>query len=257
MKRFLSFLLAFIFAAYWLNILSACGKKTDIELIQNRISLSLPDRLHAEYGYTVFVKDGNEYYLRADNLHGSHRNEIYMRRELSTPVCVAEGYGGWNFITARYDPYLSDWQIATEDDQNEPWNANDKNQNSFTKAEYTLRTGYSDINMPYDMEAVTITQKSPESLVIAGNRIDCEVWEYLYDDGEIYVLDKYFFAADTKVFLKKSTVFDREDDIDAPENTRLIATYYAVGESMDEAMTSVSAHIGEIRTKYIFSEEFR
>lgn len=254
-RKIFNVLLAFVCAFSCVFGLVACDKK-DNEIKYN-ISINMPNRVHVEYNSNIFVKDGNEYYLMGENIHGSHRGEIYMKRELSSPVYVNE-YGGWDFVTARYDYSTSSWILASDDNQYyDPWITNDRNQNTYTNTEYILRTGYSDINMSYEMSAVTITKLEDDVVTIAGSDVECIVWEYVYEEGTLYNKEKFWFAKDTNIFIKESEIFDKADDIDDPENIRKIATYYKVGESMDEALEIVSSHIGESRTKYVFLSQYR
>ena len=226
----------------------------------HRITLNLPNQVHVEYGaYSniIFVKDGNEYYLRASNTHGSHRNEIYMKRELSNPVFVLENYGGWNFITALYNSYSNSWQVAEQEDTNASWIENDKNQNTYTNAESALRTGYTDINIPYNNPSVTLTQKENETLVIGGENVECIVWDYVYENEDVYSKSRYWFEKNTHICIKFNEVFDKEENVNDDANIEFLATYFKVGESMETALEVVSSHIGQTRTKCIFDEKYQ
>ena len=223
MKKILSIFACLILACTSFAFVG-CKKSEPYQPPRNVVQ-NLPDKLHVEYSSTTFVKDGNEYYCWASNTHGAHRSSMYMKRELNNEYCIAEGYGGWNFITAIY--YPDAWVIA------DTWNENDKNQNTYTNAEYATRHGYSDVNSPLD--SVTNTQLADQTItLVSGQQVECVVWESVFEYNDSYTKDKYWFAKDTGVYIKGLTVYDRETNIDTDGSSynHPVATYYAVGETM-------------------------
>ena len=253
-RKILSFMLAFVCIITCGLCLSACGNK-DIEPISQRISINLTDKVAVEYekiniynDTAIFVKDGNEYYIKAKNIHGTDREEIFMKRDLSNIVFEDE-YGGWYFISARYD---NQWISASEDGIYAPKIANDKNQNAYTNAEYALRTGYSDINHVYengvadrDGHKYTATQKENETLTIGGKQIECVVWEYEeYHSEDNWKKEKFWFEAETKIVLKQTFIssLTENQSLDADENVQLLAKYFSKTDTMQNYLTSIERY---------------
>ena len=242
-KKILAFVLAFMFVLPCAFLLSGCGKK-DVWEPPHNVVQNLPTKLHVEYGSTVFVKDGNEYYCVASNKHRSNRTQVYMKLGLTHEVCVAQGYGGWLFISAYYNDYTENWVLATEDDEctlNEPyWHANDFNQNTYTNAEVNTRHGYGDVNPVLD--STVATQLADETITLAsGQHVECVVWQSVFEYNGTYSKSKYWYAKDTGVYLKGLTVYNKTDDIDTDGSSygHPVATYYAVDESMTDYLTSI------------------
>lgn len=271
MNKIFNSVIIFVLTFSCMIMFTACGG--DVWEPPHNVVQNLPDKIHVEYASddyytTIFIKDGNEYYCKGKNIHGYDRDEIYMRRDLSHEVCVAEGYGGWGFITARWNSYSEPetWLLAADDlgtSPNEPaWHANDKNQNTYTNAEYKTRHGYSDVNSALlDGETHKVTKLENQTITVGENQVECVVWVYEFDYDGTYSKSKYWFAADTGVYLKGLSVYDREANIDTDGSTygHPIATYYKVGDSMDTALATISAKYYSdtvARTKYVFPPEY-
>lgn len=224
MKKVLSIFVCFVFTCTFL-VFVGCGNKTPYEPPRNVVQ-NLPDKIHVEYDTygVVFVKDGNEYYCQASNVHGYHRSPMYMKRELSREVLIEEGYGGWRFITA-ITAYPDGWIIA------DSWNENDKNQNTYTNAEHKTRTGYGDVNTVL-LDHVTLTQLDNQTLNIGGNTVECVVWDYVYKNGDVYGHNRYWYAVNTGVFIKGMYTSNEDANIEESGSVESVATYYAVGETM-------------------------
>ncbi len=254
-KKLLSLTLVLVSVLACIVCLSACGSKKSG--ISYKISLKLPECVHVEYNNgMILVKDGNEYYVKAATIYSSDRLEVYAKVDLSNPVILDQPQYSQGFITARWVDVDNVWQCAEMDTNYSPWHANMNNCDVYTKGESFLRTGYTDINMPYEMDGVTIAQKDNEVLTISGEQVECIVWEYIYDKDNIYQKAKYWFAKDTNICLKHSDIFDRTGDINDESRIKLQATYYKVGNNMDTALEIVSQHIGETRTKYKFDPKY-
>ena len=252
-RKIISYMLTFVCLITCCFCLTACNNNKNFDLHYN-ITLNLPDKIHVEYGSVgaIYIQEGNEVYASAGTVYSSDRREVFIKINLTEPVILDEPQYAQGFISARWDDYNNCWQGA-EDDTNYPaWHANDHNCTVYAAAEYYLRTGYSDINMPYEMDGVTITQKANETLTVAGVQIECVVWEYVFDRETTFLAEKYWFAKDTNVFIKQSGIFEKDADINAAENIKLIATYYKTGEDMEVAL----ANLTEPRTKYTFPAEY-
>ena len=234
MKKFLSivacFMLAFTSFAF-----VACKKSEPYEP-PRRVVQALPDKLHVEYDTygVVFVKDGNEYYCVASNVHGAHRSPMYMKNELTNEYFVEPGYGGWDFITAIRNYEDNGWVVANG------WHEDDKNRTTHSNAEYKTRTGYIDVNIDTDIyTSATVTQLSNQTLTLASNQqVECVVWDYVYENGDTYGHHRYWYAVDTGVFIKEMYTSNKNANIETTGTLESIATYYAVGESMDAVLTT-------------------
>ena len=227
MKKLLSILLCFTIA-FSSFLCASCGNKSSWQPPRNVIQ-NLPNKIHVEYNGIIFVKDGDEYYCQASNIHGFHRTQMYMKRNLSQEVCIAEGYGGWRFITAI--TYEDSWIIA------DTWNENDKNQNTYTNAEYKTRTGYIDVNTVLTNN-VTLTKLDNQVLNIGGNNVECVVWDFVYENGDTYGHSRYWYAVNTGVFIKEMYTSDKNEDIEIDGTLESVATYYGIDESMEQILNS-------------------
>ena len=113
-----------------------------------------------------------------------------------------------------------------------------------------MRQGYTDVNSQLD--TMTITKLENETITLeSGQQVACEVWQTVFEYNDTYQKSKYWYAADSHIFMKGLTVYDRETDIDTDGSTygMTAATYYAVGENMDDFLQTLSP----ARTKPDFS----
>jgi len=231
------------------------GEDVPSPLPTDRVVQRLPDKLIYVCDSTVFVKDGNEKYVKQPSEYSSNRLEVYIKENLTVPVVFDTNDNAQNWISARLNS-SDEWVCADEDDDggtpNVPhWHSNDKNCQVYHEAESTTRTGYRRINIPYDQEYVTITQLENETITIGDNAVECVVWKYTYDNTSVDVPMAeeytYWYAKDTGVFLQEyiKTVFD-----DPQLVTK--ATRYEVGVNMDAALASLETP----RTKYTFDSKY-
>ena len=227
MKKVLLIIICFIIACNSF-LFVGCKKKDSWQAPRNVVQ-NFPNRVRVEYNGIVFAKDGNEYFCIASNVHGFHRSTMYMKRELSQEVCIAEGYGGWRFITAITND--GNWIIADN------WNENDKNQNTYTNAEYKTRTGYSDVNTVL-LDHATITKLSNQVLNIGGNNVECVVWDYVYENGDTYGHHRYWYEIDTGIFIKEMYTSDKNENIGTEGTLESVATYFRVGEALEQILNS-------------------
>ena len=246
-KRILGILLALVMTASCIALCGCFGNR-DVDPIPKRIELNLPDKIYykcidntlTDYtAYATIIKDGNEYYVKAPTrYYTSSRLEVYVKDGLQHEACVAEGYGGWGFISARWDYSTNAWIIADNDGIYAPWHANDYNQDAWYAAKGKFEKGYSDVNTLLETN-ITVTQLANERLVIDGRSIDCIVWEYVYENGNIYNKSKHWYASETHVCLQINEVFDKEANIDSSEYKRFYATLYVVGVDMLDALADL------------------
>ena len=264
-RRFFSFALALVFVVAGL-CLPACSKK-EVWTPPRNVVQNLPDKIHVTYNESeyshglIFVKDGNEYYINGINKWHADRREVYMRRNLTHEVCKSDDGNGWGFISAHWDYYSDGWVLAADETDYTPlngtWHANDDNDSTYVETEVITRTGYGDVNTPI-LDYVTITQLENETVTLrSAQQVECEVWDYVYENGDTYSHYRYWYAADTGVYIKSKETFDKAVDIATDGyNGDYTATYYKVGDSMDAALQVVSASMGEERTKYAFGDEY-
>mgnify|MGYP003571274369 CR=1 FL=1 len=261
-KKIFSFMLAFVCIISCGFALTGCGKKGTDDNSMN-IQQNLPDKVHVEYGNVVYVKDGNDIYAKSNVYSLSGRNEVYVRTGLSDGVFYWQGQGQY-FISARWDEYNNCWENADNDIYEEGWEAN--KQNHMVVSEFIIDHGtykygpdttaymmYGYYNINSSSNLVVATQLADETITLSGSgqRVECVVWEYVFEDESAYEKDKYWFAKDSNIFLKGLCIFDKKGDIDTEGSTYNIpeATYYAVGESMDDFLQKLSPS----RTKPDFS----
>lgn len=262
-RKILSFMLAFVCIITCGLCLTACGNKGNVENAMN-IQQNLPDKVHVEYGNVVYVKDGNDIYAKSEVYSMSGRHEVYVRENLSDGVFYWQGEGQ-HFISARWDEYNNCWENADDDTyhQDNGWIANDQNHSviggvvkdsrGYNYGPYSsayMLHGYSDVNSQLD--TMTITKLENETITLeSGQQIACEVWQTVFEYDGSYEKCKYWFAADSHIYLKGLWTQERNADIDVAGSKYNMpeATYYAVGENMDDFLQSLSP----ARTKPDFS----
>ena len=255
-KNIFSFMLALVCVITCGFCFAACnGGYEEIEL---NIRQNLPDKLHVEYGSRiVYVKDGNDIYGRSGVYSMSGREEVYIRQDLQDGVFYWQGEGQ-HFISARWTG--SEWERADNDSfQENGWIANDENHSCIggnvnnVQGPYTSKYmfhGYIDVNSLLD--TMTATKLENETLTLAsGQRVECEVWQTVFEYNDSYERCKYWFAANSHIYLKGLWTQDREADIDTEGSNYSMpeATYYAVGENMEDFLQTLDP----ARTKPDFS----
>ena len=262
-KKILSLILAL--ASVIASGLSLMACNNDVLIVPSNVVQNLPDKIHVVYNadeYShglIFVKDGDEYYINGKNRWHADRREIYMRTNLTQEVCRAEDGEGWLSISAHFTDGA--WILAEDETEYTPangaWHANDDNLDAYYETEYVTRTGYLDVNTTI-LDYVTITQLANQTVTLrSGQQVQCEVWDYEYENGSIYSHYRYWFAVDTGVYIKEMHTSDKNVNVGTDGTLgEDIATYYKIGDSMDTALSVVSSQIGETRTKYVFSEQY-
>ena len=258
-KKIFSFMLAFVCMITCGLCLTACGNNSNFDDHYN-ITQTLPDKVHVEYGSgVVYVKDGNDIYVQSGVYSMSGRREVYVRENLTDGVFYWQGEGQ-HFISARWDEYNNCWERADNDTlQEDNWIANSDNHwciggsvnnvQGPDSSRYMLN-GYSDVNSLLD--TMTITQLENETItLVSGQHVECEVWQTVFEYDGSYEKCKYWFAADSHIYLKGLWTQERNANIDvAGSNYNMPeATYYAVGENMDNFLQTLSP----ARTKPDFS----
>ena len=217
-KKIFAFVLAFMFILPCALLLTACGKK-DPYVPPRNVVQRLPEKIHVEYGSTIFVKDGNEYYLSGENIHRTTVDEVYMKDGLTHEVFVTDRWGGMLYITAYYDDNTDD------------------NHNTYTNSEELTRQGYSEVNSPLD--SYTITKLADQTVAVGTNEVECEVWLAVWEYNNSYAKYKLWYAKGTGVFIKGLKTSDKTVDIDTEGYVYgTSATYYAVGENMADVLAT-------------------
>lgn len=245
------------FTVFLLFPFLACNSSGGYEPPRN-VTLNLPEKIHIEghgdYSHTAFVlvKDGNEYYTKADTVYSSDRFEVYCKRDLEVPVVFAGEEYAQGYITARwaYQESGDAWQCAEHDTNYSSYHANDHNNHVWHTAYGELTSGYSDVNSSLD--SMTINQLEDQTLTIGINQVACEVWECIFRYQETYSQSVYWFAKDTGVALKGLTVHDELENVYTSGHLDFEVTLYEVGIDM----ATVLSHFDEPRPKYTFEDKY-
>ena len=252
-NKILSFILAFALVLTYTVCLSACSG--DVVTIPSRVSESLPNKVWVEYGNVVLAKDGNDYYVESAVYSMSSRGEVYIKENLTNPV--GSGDEAQNYISARWD---GGWIYAYDDGILDTYHANSDNHSAMMgfvnsksgpcSSEWMFR-GYSAVN---DTTIISVVQKPNQTITVGENEVECEVWECTFDYFGTYSKTKYWFAADSHVYLKSLSIEDRNQDIDTDGtvDTTHQATFYQVGVPMSDVLASKGG-----KTMPVFPEQYR
>ena len=239
-NKFFGFFLAFVLACGCAMCLTACGGKGSLP---NRIESTLPNKVWVEYGGIVFAKEGNDVYVESGVYSMSGRGEVYIRENLTTPAAT-DGMGNEQYyITARY---YERWIYADNDGIKDLWHANSDNHSAmagyvnsnsgpYTSA-YMFR-GYATLNAAEGASNVA-TQLANETISIGGSDVECIVWEYVFDYNGTWSKTKYYYAADSHVFLKEIYTSDKNANINTDGIVEREATLYRVGVSLEDVLTA-------------------
>lgn len=222
-------------------------------LIENRITMNFPDKVWVEYNSIVFAKDGKDIFA-SSMVYWSDRREVYLREDISDPIATWHGSGQY-YITARWTGET--WQLATDEGRiageeydevnNQTWIANDKNhqvvygyvdrKHGACTSGYVYR-GYSDVNTPYESDSFTIVQLDNQTITVGEDEVECIVWEYTFDNDGVYGKTRYWFAADSHIFIKEMYTSNRDADIETGGSVQNCATLYKVGVAMEQVLQS-------------------
>ena len=230
MKKILSIVACFVLAfAVSLTFVGCGGKGWEPNY---RIKFVELDKYWVEYNNgRVYAKDG-QFVFSQGNFYG---NDVFIKENLSGEYFVVEPYGGQGYVTALWN---DGWQIATN------WNENDRNNSSvyeFINSRpgiYTyLKYGYSDVNNITENPSITVTQLDNDVLTIGTDDVECLVFDYVYDNGNVYGHNLYYYALDSHVCLKALYTSNRNADIATSGSVELEATLYKVGVAMNTILT--------------------
>lgn len=221
--------------------LTACFGTRDVYVPPRNVTFNLPDKVHVEYNNgKIYAKDGKFVYAYGGNFYG--RGEVLLKEDLTSPAVVVDNIYTQNYMSAYYSSYANDWIMADNDEQYDPYHANDNNHisvygfvNYRHGPEYYLRTGYTDVNgMVY--ETTTLSHEEDEVLTIGGNQVECDVWQRIDDYGDTYGKYKYWYAKNTGICIKSACVFNANADINAEDAIELLATYYSLNETINDVL---------------------
>lgn len=245
--KFLSAVFAFVCIVSCSIMFSACGGGNPIP--DDLIVAHLPDKVHVEYAANCFyVKDGNDIYSSSP-VYSSDRQEVFLRENLSTAYITDLTYGDQMFATARWTGTA--WQTAKDDAIYEDWIANDKNHTTVygsikdphwrfgPATSHNMYYGYSDVNGAWMSEKSSVTQLANQNVTVGENQVECVVFEYVFEYGDVYNKTKYWYALDSGIYIKSLSISDKTKNIDTegtPGETSAI--YYKTGETMDSVLTA-------------------
>ena len=223
----------------------------------------MPTNLHVEYtndwlngdsllpSYCVLFKENNTYYVKTPTNYSSDRLEVMVKTNLKNAVQLDSPQYTQGHISARWNDHSNTWQLATQDTNYGPWHANDHNGTVYYKGIAFLDSGYGDVNHPYDNGVTdkngythTATQKENQTLTLAsGHQVECVVWEYSFttSDSNTWSKEKFWFEKNTGITIKRSSITpsSAEQNLDDDANIGLIATYFAINETLQAYLTGV------------------